>query len=283
VLNNCILTGNSALQYGGGANGGALNNCTLVANVVDGYLGDGGGAYYSVLKNCIIYSNSVYSPSSATGLNYSGGTLNYCCTRPIPVSGTGNFTNDPVFLAQGSQNLRLQSSSPCINAGRNMYVAATNDLDGNPRIKGGTVDIGAYEFQNPTSIISYAWLQQYGLPTDGSVDVLDTDSDGINNWQEWIAGTNPTNVASVLKLLLPAQTNTSPCRTLTWQSVSGKMYYLQRATNLFLQPAFSSIQSNITGLLGTTSFTDTNAGPCFYRVGFSNKSGTKAKNPPVQQ
>ena len=88
----------------------------------------------------------------------------------MPASGVGNITNAPLFVDYAGGNLRLQSNSPCINAGNNAYVAGSTDLDGRPRIVGGTVDMGAYEFQGAGWAISYAWLQQYGLPTDGSAD-----------------------------------------------------------------------------------------------------------------
>ena len=127
-------------------------------------------------------------------------------------------------------NLRLQSNSPCINAGHNAYAPGPTDLDGLPRIVSGTVDIGAYEFQGPGSVISYAWLQQYGLPTDGSADATDPDADGLNTWQEWRCLTDPTNALSALRLLSasPAGTNV----TVSWQSVAGVNYFLERSTNL---------------------------------------------------
>jgi len=108
-----------------------------------------------------------------------------------------NITNAPSFINLAAGNLYLQSNSPCINAGNNAYSAGSSDLDGRQRIVNGTVDIGAYEFQGAGMGEFIGWLQQYGLPTDGSVDFVDTDGDGLNNWQEWKTGTNPNDALSV--------------------------------------------------------------------------------------
>jgi hypothetical protein len=262
LLANCALIGNSA-AHGGGAANSSLNNCTLAANVASD---SGGGVSQCTLKNCIISANS-----SIIGANYAYSELNYCCTLPMPTNGVGNITNGPLWMDINDGDLRLQASSPCINAGNNAYAVPGPDLDGNPRISGGTVDIGAYEFQNPASVISYAWLQQYGLPTDGSADFADPDHDGMNNWQEWRCGTDPTNPFSALRLLSAFHAGTNA--TVTWQSVAGMSYFLERSTNLATPGTFTTIATTISGQPGTTSYTDTNAvgtGPFFYRVGVGN-------------
>jgi len=265
TLNNCTLSGNSAKYLGGGVYSGTLNNCTLSGNSAS----SGGGAYLGTLNNCIVYYNS-----ASVSPNCYNSTLNYCCTTPLP-SGPGNIEGAPGFVdTNGWSNLRLQTNSPCINAGANGYVSTSTDLDGSPRIVGGTVDMGAYEFQSPASIISYGWLQQYGLSTDGRADLADSDADGFDNWQEWVAGTNPTNSASVLRMLaMPPATSTTNGITVGWTSVTNRTYCLERALVLGTAPGFGIVRSNISGLNNTTTFTDTNAtgpGPFFYRVRVEN-------------
>ena len=265
-LVNCLVANNTALQ-GGGASAVNLVNCTVVGNSAptDGQVGGGlgGGVLGCSVSNSIIISNT----ATFGGGDNDDSTLSWCCT-PSYSGVLGNITNVPAFVNQAGGDYRLQSNSPCINAGNNSCVTNGTDLDGNPRIVGGTVDIGAYEFQSPRSIISYAWLQQYGLPMDGSADYADTDGDGMNTWQEWMAGTDPTCPSSVLRIL--ALSNTVAGTTVLWQSVSTRNYCLQRSTNLAGRPVFSTIQSNIAGQDGTTSCTDataTNGGPYFYRAG----------------
>ncbi len=281
TLNNCVLGGNQAM-LGGGAYRSTLFNCLLTNNVAGAY---GGGVYYGALANCTIVANSAYrggGVSSATlnncilyynnartGSNYDYAAFNCCCTMPLPPlsTGSGNFANEPLFIDQAAGNLHLQPSSPCINSGLNAFVLSMTDLDGNQRISGGTVDVGAYEFPTPLSIISYAWLQHYGMPLDGSADGADPDGDGLVNWQEWIAGTDPTNSASTLRMLPP--TNTPNGLILSWTSVTNQTYSLERATDLSGPRAFSLLQTNLPGRNGVTTYTDTNSlglQPVFYRV-----------------
>jgi hypothetical protein len=263
IVNNCLVTSNTAGYrgtggYGGGTFGCTVNNCTIAGNRAQ----FGSGDFGSTLYNCILYDNGLAQDS-----NYdSQSTLSFCCTVPLPPSGAGNFTNAPLFVNPAAGDFHLQTNSPCINAGANALVTTAFDLDGNPRIIGGTVDVGAYEFQTPTSLISYAWLQEYGFPTDGSADFADPDGDGLNNWQEWICGTDPTDAFSVLSMLSATPSGTNVI--VSWQSVAGINYFLEGTANL--TTPFALLATNIIGQVDTTSYADTNAtglGSFFYHVG----------------
>jgi hypothetical protein len=259
ILNNCLFIGNSSGFSGGGAMYSTLNNCTLVGNYASP---EGGAADSSTLNNCISYYNFSNERS-----NHSSCSLNFCCTAPLPDSGAGNITNAPMFINQSGGNLRLQTNSPCIDSGSNLYSTGLADLDGRPRLIGSSLDMGAYEFQGPGIALFTAWLSEYGLPADGSADHADSDGDRMNNWQEWIAGTNPTNSSSFLRFLTPSRNALG--LSLTWQSVSGKTYFLERASS-FSQGAFFSFRSNIIGQANATTYMDlaaTNAASFFYRVG----------------
>ena len=62
--------------------------------------------------------------------------------------------------------------------------------------------------------------------------------------------------------------------------VSGRRYFLERATNLAVQSAFVTLATNLTGQAGTTTYIDQQAigsGPFFYRVGLQQQEHQKAE------
>jgi hypothetical protein len=75
------------------------------------------------------------------------------------------------------------------------------------------------------------WETDYG-PDAGERDG-DADDDGSSNWSEYIAGTDPTNALSYLKLELTTATNLAILR---FGALSNKTYTLQYTDNLNLMP-----------------------------------------------
>ena len=74
-----------------------------------------------------------------------------------------------------------------------------------------------------------SWEVQYGFNTNSLADaVLDADGDGMNNRAEYVAGTNPTNALSVLKLTL----STTNAGVFEFVAQSNIAYTVQYRTNL---------------------------------------------------
>ena len=115
--------------------------------------------------------------------------------------------------------------------------------------------------------IADAWEALY-FPGGGMTPTADPDGDGLNNLQEYLSGTDPTNALSVLKFIgSSVQTNTP---TLTWSVVGGRSYQILAATSLL---NFASAATNgpweASYGQSTMQWSDTNAvlHPArFYRV-----------------
>ena len=111
------------------------------------------------------------------------------------------------------------------------------------------------------------WELEYFGHLTGTDPNADPDHDGMSNLAEWVAGTNPTNAASCLRLTLLSAGNSNGI-VLSWPSVAGKTYSLERTTNLLT--GFDSIlYTNIITTAPTNTATDTAVLPGsarFYRV-----------------
>ncbi len=76
------------------------------------------------------------------------------------------------------------------------------------------------------------WLSQYGWTSNFDAAALaDADGDGQNALQEFLAGTDPADSASVLRVRIEAAPSTGSM-LLSWSSVAGKFYRIEQATDL---------------------------------------------------
>ena len=114
-----------------------------------------------------------------------------------------------------------------------------------------------------------SWLDDYDLVTGGdyeAADLGDTDTDRLLAWEEYVAGTIPTDGNSVLIVNSIEQVDTG--LVISWQSVADKDYSI--VTNASLTTPVPGIAvSNLVGLATETSYTTTVSGASavFYEIG----------------
>ena len=175
---DCLIAGNEGLDDGGGIfiwydSSSTIKGCTIVGNSssydVAGILCYSGEAS---MINCLVWDNRnrpfrlVNSHGIGSKLNVSycdiqgGRTSGYVCSTCVLNWGMGNIDADPCLVQLGYWDVNglwidgdyyLQAASPCIDTGDPNYIPEPNetDLDGNPRVIGYAVDMGAYEYWPP--------------------------------------------------------------------------------------------------------------------------------------
>lgn len=107
-----------------------------------------------------------------------------------------------------------------------------------------------------------SWESTYSVTNAAA----DPDDDGATNYEEYMAGTNPTNSASVFAANPPQLAGGSDV-VLQWSSAAYHYYYIQSSTNL--TSGWDTIRSNNVATSPVNSYTGTvnSAGPTYYRLG----------------
>ena len=185
LLTNVIFSGNTATWGGGMSNDSGSSPILTAVTFSRNTASTGAGGMYNynsnpTLNNVILWgdsaptgpeiSNSGSNPTIAYSAVQGSGGSGAGWNSALGTDGGGNIDADPLFvdadgpdntLGTADDNLRLQLTSPAIDAGDNgaIPIGVTTDLDDNPRFVdiptvpdtgNGTppiVDMGAYEFQ----------------------------------------------------------------------------------------------------------------------------------------
>ncbi len=154
-LENCLISGNiseNAVISADSLPNLQFLNCTIAHNQGGGFqLADQSGL---ILQNTILYNPNFLEYTAATAdvtFASNGGNLIYDLSLDGQLTSGDKQNLDPLFAAPG--DFHLTAESPCVDAGTNDGVTAALDLEGNARIQGLRVDMGALEseFTTPAS------------------------------------------------------------------------------------------------------------------------------------
>jgi len=245
LINN-VFTLNTAINDGGGAYAITFpiplkNN--ILNNTFTGNTSNCGGGVCAVFTNKDrpgkLYNNIIWNNTAPKGSDIYIDNTGVDPFLPVPVqlfnndfdqssSGTNivipftidpsNLNNvDPLFVGDG--NYRLTQFSPCIDAGDNDAPdLPETDMEGNPRISGGTVDMGAYEY-NPSVPTADAGIDQavesgVTVTLDGSKS---NDPEGQTLTYLWIQVIGSTVMLSDATAVQPTFTAPSAGSSLTFE------------------------------------------------------------------
>ena len=185
------------------------------------------------------------------------GALNFVPApgQPMPIQFTGLSSSEllcgwplvpsPAFAVplQGSNVIgSLRFTVPAETLPGQTYTLRFSNADGAPNLAtqydldsiDTTVWVGG-PAQGPAELVSEQWKTNFfGSMTNPLADAFaDADGDGVPNWKEFLAGTNPTNRLSRLEILGTSWINAPvPALVLRWLTAPDKSYLIERTDRL---------------------------------------------------
>lgn len=205
-------------------------------------------------SNYYIGVASTNLPTSSATLTITGDGLTLGASRfdANPFGNGLNFISVPISV---SSNASPGLRTFIVQQGTNTAYAS-----GFLEIQPAVLD---YNFDGLDDVFQRTYFALFTSPE--AAPNADPDNDGMNNYAEFIAGTNPTNAASVLKML--SATNSPVGATLRWQSVNGKLYQVSSRTNI-AAGSWQNIGTPVSASGSTAQYFDATAtnGIRFYRV-----------------
>jgi hypothetical protein len=189
-----------------------------------------------------VFSETLPTSGATFGITGDGITL-----------GSPTYQPGNVFVGLNGISIPISVASNATPGARDFIITQAGNTayaSGFLEIKGALTD---FNFDGFDDLFQRTNFALFTAPEAGPE--TDPDDDGMKNWAERIAGTNPTNAASVLKILGVGRTNS--IATINWSSVSGKKYQPSYTTNL--AGSWNNLGGHVTASGPTASVNDTAA------------------------
>ncbi len=239
MISNCMIIDNGVSYYGAGiyiyntnsaGAGGVIINCTIADNVFDGWDNE---LHYQIdsLKTKVTITNTIIWGYDRSLLFTHPDLITFSNIRDAYFSETQrDVGDDPYDLTQAGNNIcespgfegdgyHLKNNSVCINAGDPDYDATgVTDIDGEPRLMGQRIDIGADEYSPELIVIAPTggelWvsgsihnIQWETIGVTGVIDIYYS----INAGVDWLDVVTETDDDGSYQWTVPVEIDSAEC------------------------------------------------------------------------
>ena len=141
-----VKVGTAGIRFYGDNNETKVENCTIVANTVEGELADDSAGIYCTSWSVRFRNNIVLGNSETGKTEYTAVKIDSNCTQANNLT---DATPIDVFRNFPAGDFRLKTGCIAFNAGttEGLSFLPSVDLDGNPRVMFDKIDVGRYECQ----------------------------------------------------------------------------------------------------------------------------------------